>query len=125
MTALTSFASECKAVGVSSAAHKPKPVAVVHHGSNGSGLSWTTPYWPTGNDGVDAFQVNFTVSNTAATIPPANCPATGLLAQGTTSGKRGTSTTINVVGNGSAIRVLRTWLSPTTVKWAVITCKTT
>jgi hypothetical protein len=123
IASLTNFARECKAVGASSAAHKPKP-AVAHHGGGSFSLSWKTVFWPIGDYGPGVFKLNYNVSNTAAKSPPADCPATGLIAQGTTTGKRGTFATINAVGNGSAVRVLQTWLSPTTIKWAIVSCAT-
>jgi hypothetical protein len=117
IASLTNFARECKAVGASSAAHKPKPV--VHHAGGGR-FSLTATFWPSPNIPVNAFEVAFNVNSTFAGA----CPATGVMAQGTTSGKLGTFVTLDIPGTAPYFRILQTYLSPTTVKWAIVSCKT-
>ncbi|HEX4442845.1 MAG TPA: hypothetical protein VHZ81_04675 [Galbitalea sp.] len=118
ISALTQFASECKAVAVSSIANKPKPVRI-SRGTGSSGYpDWHQQFWLELVDVPNEFQLGLNVNSVASF----GCNPTSLVAEGTTTGALGSFRTLNVAGSPPYFDIRERHISATAVQWAVVGC---
>lgn len=116
ISALTQFATECKAEATSSKGHIPKPTA--RHGASSAYPSWRTSHWP-----IASFPDEFNIAVNTQGTPTFGCVGTKLLAEGTATGPRGGFKTVYVHGSDPPLfNVLFHHVSATAEQWAVVKC---
>ena len=117
-TSLAQFATECKAVAVSSAANKPRPAAAVRSGGSSGYPSWHLMFWPSLVNIPDEFSIALNVNAPVSF----GCTPTSLLAEGTATGAVGTFRTIYLAGSPTYWDIRTRNISATAVQWAVVEC---
>lgn len=120
MTALTTFATACKAEAASSKAHKPKPV--VHSGVSSAYPDWHLATWFLYDAHIDN---EFSVSAYTNTNLELTCASSKLLEEGTLTGKVGTRGSAPSFRTSTvpSVKFLQRNVNATTVQWAWVECK--